>query len=135
MKTFKELILIPTFEDRFKYLQLKNLVGDKTFGGDRYLNQLLYKSDRWRSTRDLVIIRDDGCDLGMIGYGIHGQIIIHHMNPITVDDVKHDRECVYDLEGLICTTINTHNAIHFGNINTLPKPMIERLPNDTCPWK
>jgi hypothetical protein len=106
-----------------------------TFGYDRYLNQLLYKSDRWKSTRNDIIIRDEACDLGISDYEILGKILVHHINPITIEDVELDRPIVYDPENLICTTLNTHNAIHFGNENLLPKLPIERRKNDTCPWK
>jgi predicted HNH restriction endonuclease len=97
---------------------------------------LLYKSDRWKKdTRPEIIIRDDGCDLGVEGYDIHGKILVHHMNPITIEDIELERDCVYDPEFLICTTMNTHNAIHYGNESLLPELPVERRRNDTCPWR
>lgn len=136
LRTYSELITIPTYLERFNYLKLGGRVGKDTFGFDRYLNQRMYQNDpRWKKARDLVIIRDNGCDLGMPGYEIYGKIIVHHMNPITLDDILHDRDWMYDPEFLICTVHNTHNAIHYGDENLLPKAPIERLPNDTCPWK
>jgi len=135
IRTFRELTRLKTFEERYKYLQLKSTVGKSTFGGDRYLNQLLYKSDRWKRTRDNIIIRDEGCDLGVDDYRIYGRIVIHHMNPISLEDVELDRDLIYDPEGLICTTHNTHNAIHYGDESLLPQLPNERRPNDTCPWK
>lgn len=135
IRTFRELNRIKTFKERYYYLRIKAIVGDSTFGYDRYLNQMLYTSKRWRKTRDDVIIRDNGCDLGVKDYEIHGGILIHHMNPITLDDVEHDRDIIYDPEFLITTTKQTHNAIHYGDENLLPKKLIERTKNDTCPWR
>ena len=135
IRTFRELTRLKTFEERYKYLQLKSTVGKSTFGGDRYLNQLLYKSDRWKRTRDNIIIRDEGCDLGVDDYRIYGRIVIHHMNPISLEDVELDRDLIYDPEGLICTTHNTHNAIHYGDESLLPQLPNERYKNDTCPWR
>lgn len=136
IKSYSELITLPTFEERFNYLKLGGRVGKETFGFDRYLNQHLYqRNPKWRSARDKVIIRDNGCDLGLEGYEIHGPIIVHHMNPITLDDVLNDREWIYDPEFLICTVHNTHNAIHYGDMSILNKAPIERTPFDTCPWK
>jgi len=135
IRTFRELTRLKTFEERYKYLQLKSTVGKSTFGGDRYLNQLLYKSDRWKRTRDNIIIRDEGCDLGVDDYRIYGRIVIHHINPISIEDVEFDRDFIYDPEYLICTTHGTHNAIHYGDESLLPQLPNERRPNDTCPWK
>lgn len=135
MRTFKELSRLNTFLDRYNYLRLNGVVGESTFGYDRYMNQILYTSKRWKKTRDDVIIRDDGCDLSLRGYEIHGRIIIHHMNPITIEDIELDRDCVFDPAFLICTTNDTHNAIHYGNENLLRKPLVQRKRNDTCPWK
>ena len=135
-RTYSELVTIPTYKERFEYLRLAGAVGQETFGFDRQLNQMLYqRSRRWKNARDQVIIRDNGCDLGIIGYEIYDKILIHHMNPITLDDVLNDRDWIYDPEFLICTTHNTHNAIHYGNVNLLTLGPIERAPNDTCPWK
>jgi hypothetical protein len=110
-------------------------VGVDTFGFDRHLNQMLYqRNPRWKKARDLVIIRDNGCDLGVEGYEIYGKIIVHHMNPITMEDIVNDRDWIYDPEFLISTVHNTHNAIHYGDENLLITAPIERTPNDTCPW-
>ena len=136
IKTYSELITLPTYIERFNYLKLGGSVGIETFGYDRYINQQLYqRSPRWKKSRDIVIIRDNGCDLAMEGYEIQGKIIVHHMNPITMDDIIHDRDWIYDPEFLICTVHNTHNAIHYGDENLLVKAPIERTPFDTCPWK
>ena len=135
IRTFSELRRLKTFEERYQYLRLAGVVGVSTFGFDRYLNQMLYTSGRWRRTRDDVIIRDNGCDLGIQDYEIHGMILIHHMNPLTIEDVELDRDEIYDPELLITTTTNTHNAIHFGNESLLPKLPVVRRKNDMCPWK
>lgn len=135
IRTFNELCKLKSFEERYQYLRLGAIVGERTFGYDRYLNQILYTSDRWGRTRDKVIIRDNGCDLGVKDYKIHGPILIHHMNTITIEDVELDRDLVYDPEFLICTTLGTHNAIHYGDESLLPKLPIERSKNDTCPWR
>lgn len=135
IRNYRELRRLKTFEERYFYLQLKGIVGESTFGFDRYLNQILYTSDRWLRTRDNIIIRDNGCDLGIEGYEIHGRILVHHMNPITIEDVELERDIVFDPEFLISTTLRTHNAIHFGDASLLPKLPIERRRNDTCPWK
>lgn len=135
IRTFRELRKIKTFEERYNYLRLNAIVGESTFGYDRYLNQALYTSKRWRNSRDIVIVRDDSCDLGMEDYEIHGRILIHHMNPITIEDVELDRDIVYDPELLICTSKITHDAIHYGDELLLPKKLIERKRNDTCPWR
>ena len=135
IKTYSELIALPTFEDRFEYLQLKGIVGQETFGFDRYLNQILYNSKEWKHLRNEIIIRDNGCDLALEGFEIHGRILIHHINPIAIDDVIKRREMVFDPENLICVTHNTHNAIHYGDKSLLITGPIERRANDTCPWK
>lgn len=136
IRTYSELITLPTFEERFEYLRLNGQVGKDTFGFDRQLNQMLYqRSPRWKRSRDKVIIRDNGCDLAMEGHEIFGKIIVHHMNPITLDDVLNDRDWIYDPEFLICTIHNTHNAIHYGDEKQLIIAPTVRLPNDTCPWK
>lgn len=135
-RTYSELITLPTFEDRFKYLQLNGAVGRDTFGFDRYLNQYIYqRSQRWKSVRDKIIVRDNGCDLGVEGYSIYGRIIIHHMNPISVEDILSDRDWIFDPEFLICVSHRTHNAIHYGDESLLPQTLIERTKNDTCPWR
>lgn len=135
IKTYSELILLPTFEERFKYLQLNGRVGDDTFGFDRYINQNFYRSAEWKRIRDLVIMRDNGCDLALEGYEIYGRILIHHMNPITVKDVELSTEYLINPEYLICVTHNTHNAIHYGDEKLINKGPIVRTKNDTCPWK
>ena len=135
IRTYSELILLPTFEERFKYLQLNGRVGDDTFGFDRYINQNFYKSADWKRIRDQIIIRDNGCDLALEGYEIYGRILIHHMNPITVKDVELSTEYLMNPEYLICVTHNTHNAIHDGDEKLLMKGPVARTKNDTCPWK
>ena len=135
IRTYSELITLPTFEERFQYLKLNGSVGRDTFGFDRYLNQIFYKSKRWLSVRDQVIIRDNGCDLGMEGYEIHGRILIHHMNPITLRDLELESDFLLDPEYLISTVHNTHNAIHYGDENLLCKAPVERTRFDTCPWR
>lgn len=135
MLTYTELSGIPTFEERFEYLKLGGVVGKDTFGFDRYINQEFYRSNEWRRVRNLVIIRDNGCDLGILGREIGDRIIIHHMNPINLDDFRNATDFLLNPEFLICTTHRTHNAIHYGDeslLLTLPK---ERSMYDTCPWK
>lgn len=135
MRTYSELILLTTFEERFQYLKLGGTVGQITFGYERYLNQLLYISDEWKRCRRKVIIRDLGCDLACEGYELQDKILIHHMNPITVDDILQRNPRVFDLENLICTSHNTHNAIHYGDESLLLRAPIVRTKNDMCPWK
>lgn len=136
IRTYSEMVKRPTFEERFLYLQLNGTVGQDTFGWDRYINQYLYqRSRKWKRVRDLVIIRDNGCDLGIEGREIYDRIIVHHMNPITIEDIENESPFVFDLEYLISTTHNTHNAIHYGDENLLIRLPRERTPNDTCPWK
>lgn len=136
IRTYSELITFPTFKERFNYLKLDGAVGEDTFGYDRYINQQLYqRNPRWKKARDIVIIRDNGCDLGVEGFEIFGKIIVHHMNPITLDDILNDRDWIYDPEYLICTVHNTHNAIHYGDEKQLITAPIVRTKNDTCPWK
>ena len=135
IRRYSKLILLPTFEERYKYLQLNGAVGKMTFGFDRYLNQVFYRSREWKKIRDHVILRDNGCDLGVEGYEIHGRAIIHHLNPISIKDIEKESEFLLDPEFLICTTHNTHNAIHYGDESLLPALPIERSRNDTCPWR
>ena len=135
IKTYSELITLPTFEERFRYLKLNGSVGRETFGFDRYLNQVFYNSKRWKAARDYVIVRDNGCDLAMEGHDICGKIYIHHMNPVTLDDIIHESEFLIDPEYLISTILNTHNAIHYGDESLLITTPIERSKNDTCPWR
>lgn len=135
IKTYTELSKLSTFEERYRYLRLNGTVGEETFGFDRYLNQVFYRSQKWKSVRDYVIVRDNGCDLGIEGHDIYGKIIIHHMNPITIDDIERESSYLLDPEFLITTMINTHNAIHYGDESLLITAPIERRKNDTCPWK
>ena len=135
IRTYSELILLPTFEERFRYLQLNGRVGDDTFGFDRYINQKFYRSAEWKRIRDYIIIRDNGCDLALDGYEIHGRILIHHMNPITISDIKFSTEYLMNPDYLICVTHNTHNAIHYGDEKQIITGPIVRTKNDTCPWK
>lgn len=135
MKTYSELIQLPTFEERYNYLRTGSLVGDITFGGGRWLNQTLYSSPEWKEFRREIILRDGACDLGMPDYEIHGRVIVHHLNPITKEDILQRRRCVFDPENVICVSHNTHNAIHYGDENQLPQKPIIRRPNDTCPWR
>ena len=135
IKTYTELSKLTTFEERYRYLRLSGKVGDETFGFDRYLNQVFYRSQRWKEVRDFIIIRDNGCDLGVEGREIYGKFIIHHMNPITFSDIEHESEYLLDPEYLITTTHNTHNAIHYGDEKLLITAPIERCKNDTCPWR
>ena len=135
IKTYSELSKLKTYEERYHYLRLENLVGEETFGFDRYINQIFYRSQRWKSIRDAVIIRDNGCDLGIEGYEIHGRVLIHHMNPITIKDLEDESEFLLNPEFLITTTHTTHNAIHYGDESLLITAPIERKKNDTCPWR
>lgn len=134
-KTYSELVRLPSFTERFEYLKLGGKVGEETFGSRRYLNQLFYTSPEWREIRDDIIIRDNGCDLGLAGYEIPEKIIVHHMNPMTIEDLTDFSDDVFNPEYLICVSQLTHNAIHYGDDNLLPKKHIERRPGDTCPWK
>ena len=135
IRTYSELITLPTFIERYRYLKLSGRVGEDTFGFDRYLNQVFYQSKEWRSIRDYVITRDNGCDLGMVGHEIYGRILIHHMNPITADDILKRSDLLLNPEYLICTIKNTHDAIHYSDESLLITDRIERSKNDTCPWK
>lgn len=135
IRTYSELVRLPTFEERFRYLRLNGKVGQDTFGFDRIFNQMFYRSREWKSLRDQIIVRDNGCDLGVEGYEIHGAVIIHHMNPISLDDIRDYTDFLMNPEYLITTVHKTHNAIHYGDENSLPRGPIERRKNDTCPWK
>lgn len=134
-KTFAELKQLQTFEERYKYLRIGGSVGESTFGYDRYINQLLYSSYRWRDVRDKVIIRDRGCDLGIPGYEINDRIYIHHMNPLRKEDFTEENNDIFDPNFLICTSRRTHQAIHYGDESLLPQLPIIRRPGDTCPWR
>ena len=135
IRTYSELITLPTFKERFEYLRLNGIVGKDTFGFDRFMNQIFYKSREWQSLRNQIIIRDNGCDLGVDGYEIHGKILIHHMNPITPDDIVERSDYLLNPDFLISTTLTTHNAIHYGDEKLIDKEPIERSKNDTCPWR
>ena len=135
IRCYSELITLPTYKERFNYLQLNGQVGQDTFGFDRYLNQNFYRSREWKRLRDQIILRDNGCDLGVEGYEIYGRVLIHHMNPITIRDIESMSEYLLNPEYLISTVHNTHNAIHYGDESLLITVPIERTKNDTCPWK
>lgn len=134
IRTYSDLRRLETFEDRFDYLSLRGEVGRATFGFDRWINQNFYRSQQWRNVRDLVIVRDDGCDLGISGHEIHIQLMVHHMNPVTPEDLIGGEEWVLDPEFLITTTHRTHNAIHYGDASLIATPPVERRPGDTRLW-
>jgi hypothetical protein len=133
-RTYAELRRLETFKERYDYLRLGGEVGRATFGYDRYLNQRFYQSQAWGQARDFVIIRDGGCDLGVPGHEIHGRILVHHMNPITQDDLQNGAESALDPEFLVLTTHRTHNAIHYGDESLLPRRYVGRRPGDTKLW-
>lgn len=135
LKSYRNLILLPTILDRFEYLRIKANVGDSTFGFDRFINQDFYQSREWRQVRMKVIARDEGCDLGIPEYPIGGKVIIHHINPITAEDIENASDLLFDMDNLICVSESTHNAIHFGDETLLPAEPIIRMPGDTCPWR
>lgn len=135
IRTYSELITLPTFEERFKYLELGGTVGKETFGFDRYLNQRFYKTEEWKAVRHHVIVRDNGCDLGIEGRDIHGRIYIHHMNPLNAKDILDRSDYLLNPEYLITVTLRTHNAIHYSDESLLLLAPVERSRNDTCPWK
>lgn len=133
-RSYAELRRLLTFEERFDYLCLAGQVGEATFGFDRWVNQRFYTSPQWRHVRNEVILRDHGCDLGIPGYEIPFGLLVHHMNPMTVEDIEHGRDWILDPEYLICTSKRTHNAIHYGSDSLLPRAPIERTPGDTKLW-
>lgn len=136
MRSYSELIKLPTFEERFDYLRLDGEIGEETFGFDRYMNQSFYRCGEWKRVRDQVIVRDNGCDLGISDRQLYDNIIIHHMNPVTREDLINKSHLLMDPEYLICVSKNTHNAIHYGDeLLLVSTQIIERRPNDTCPWK
>ena len=135
IRMYTELIQLPTFKERYDYLRLGAIVGQDTFGFDRYLNQKFYHSKEWQQIRRDVIIRDEGRDLAMPGYEIQNGIYIHHMNPITLQDINDATNFLLNPEYLVCVTKQTHNAIHYGDASLLPQLPVERRPNDTCPWR
>lgn len=134
IRTYSELCRIEAFDERFRYLSLRGVVGQSTFGFDRWINQQFYTSWEWKHVRQQVILRDNGCDLGVPGYEISLSLLIHHMNPVSADDITHGEEWLIDPEYLITTTLKTHNAIHYGDESLLPKPFVERKPGDTRLW-
>jgi hypothetical protein len=134
-RTYSELIKLLTFKERFRYLQLSGIVGRSTFGFDRYINQRFYTSKEWQRIRDFIIIRDLACDLGVEGYEILSKPVVHHMNPISFQDISKVSDILLNPQFLICTTQGTHNAIHYGDENLLEVELPKRFSNDTCPWK
>lgn len=136
MRSYSELIALPTFEERFEYLKLDGEIGEETFGFDRYINQSFYRCGEWKRVRDQVIVRDNGCDLGIPDRQLYDRIIIHHMNPVTREALINRSDTLMNPEYLICVSKNTHNAIHYGDESLLlPTRLVERQPNDTCPWR
>ena len=134
-RSYSEMIKLPTFEERFRYLELNGRVGETTFGSKRYLNQILYRTDEWLSVRDKIIIRDNGCDLGIRDRSIEGRVLVHHIEPITIEDVLNRNPKVFDPDNLITISHMTHEAVHYGDENLLIKDPIKRRKNDTCPWR
>lgn len=134
IRTYSELSLLETFEERFDYLSMDGQVGDPTFGSDRWMNQQFYISSHWRNARRLAILRDNGCDLGIPGYDIHGELLVHHINQMTIEDILNGEEWIINPEYLITTTKETHNAIHYGDRSRLRRPYVERAPGDTKLW-
>lgn len=134
-RTYQELIQLPTFKERFEYLKLDGYVGKSTFGYDRYINQKFYTSPEWRRLRREVILRDECRDLAVEGYEIQGKVLIHHINPISLEDLEERSPAAYSLDNLICVSQLTHEAIHYSNYDLLPQDPVERFPNDMCPWR
>lgn len=135
LKSYRNLILLPTFEERYNYLKLSGIVGESTFGFDRILNQEFYTSKEWRQFRYRMIARDEGCDMGHPDFPIGGRVILHHINPLLVEDFENSSDALFDPDNVICVSEATHNAIHFGDGSLLPAEPILRSPNDTCPWR
>ena len=135
IRTYSEIITLKTYEERFDYLKIGGQVGRETFGYDRYLNQILYNTKQWKKFRREIIIRDNACDLACEGYEINYRILVHHINPITVEDIINRNPMIFDPENAITTNHRTHNAIHYGDKNLLVLQPMERIPNDTCPWR
>lgn len=134
IRTYSELILLPTFEERYEYLRLDGNIGDITFGSNRYLNQKFYNTPEWRRFRREIIIRDNGCDMGLEGFEIYGTIHVHHLNPITKEDILNHSACLFDPENVICVSSETHKLLTYGADAPSQRP-IERFRNDTCPWR
>lgn len=135
IKNYSEMCSFSTFIERFNYLKLNGKVGIETFGFDRYLNQVLYCSQEWKRFRRQVIIRDNGCIFGLDGYNINGRLIVHHINPITLEQIEQRDPMIFSMENVVCVTHNVHEAIHYGDESLIPTDPIIRKPNDTCPWK
>ena len=135
IRSYTELSQISDYEARYRYLKLRGRVGDETFGFDRIFNQMFYRSGEWQRVRRDIIVRDCGCDMGVSGHEIGGRIVIHHMNPIDINDIRNSTEYLLNPEYLICVSENTHKAIHYGDESLIDHTLIERRPNDTCPWK
>lgn len=135
IKSYSEMCSFSTFIERFNYLKLNGKVGIETFGFDRYLNQVLYCSQEWKRFRRQVIIRDNGCIFGLDGYNINGRLIVHHINPITLEQIEQRDPMIFSMENVVCVTHNIHEAIHYGDESLIPTDPIIRKPNDTCPWK
>ena len=135
IRTYHDLLKLQSFDERFQYLKLHGAIGEETFGVERYLNQQFYQSSEWRRIRNLVIVRDNGCDLGVIGCEIHGRPIIHHMNPVSIKDILERTDLLLNPDYLITVSHDTHNAIHYGDNNLLRQNVVIRTPFDTCPWK
>lgn len=135
IKTYSELIILPTFIERFNYLKIGGQVGEQTFGYDRYLNQILYRTPEWKRFRRDIIVRDMGCDLACDDREIVGKVIVHHLNPLLIDDVVNLSPKIFDPENVVCCSLDTHNAIHYGDTSLLMKEPVVRTKNDTCPWK
>ena len=135
LKSYRNLILLPSFEERYEYLKLSGVVGESTFGFDRYLNQEFYTSKEWRQFRYKMIARDEGCDMGHPDFPIGGRVILHHINPLLVEDFENSSDALFDPDNVICVSEATHNAIHFGDETLLPAEPIIRTANDTCPWR
>lgn len=134
-RTYEELITLPTYEERFKYCDLAGLVGEETFGNERWLNQMLYSSNEWRRFRRQIIIRDQGCEFALPGFEILKYGTVHHLNPITINDVINSRPCIYDLNNVVLVGTDTHKFLHYGHGIVPQKEPIIRRPNDTCPWR
>lgn len=135
IKSYSEMCSFSTFIERFNYLKLNGKVGIETFGFDRYLNQVLYCSQEWKRFRRQVIIRDNGCVFGLDGYNINGRLIVHHINPITLEQIEQRDPMIFSMENVVCVTHNVHEAIHYGDESLIPTDPIIRKPNDACPWK
>lgn len=135
LRSYSELSRLRTFDERFRYLLLAGSVGVETFGFDRYINQRFYRSEEWKHVRNVVIARDNGCDLGIEGRDINGRVYVHHMNPMNLEQINDHMDLILDPEYLVCVTFATHNAIHYGDESYITLAPVERQPNDMCPWK